>query len=118
MEVSVFTKKQIRSSLSMKKTKSKQVIKSVLASPYNNTFWYDIMYLLIYLLFILFLNRPELDNQTELRSILEKHLPCVKALKVKIPFNEIKAVPKEKRKEFRQKFAQKVGIEVPKSPEK
>lgn len=40
MEIQTLTKRQLKSTLSEKKFKSKDVIKNILSTPYKSTFWY------------------------------------------------------------------------------
>lgn len=102
MEVPTLTKKQIKSTLSMKKTKAKQVIKNVLPSPYSNTFW------------------PELsvEDEIKLNNILEKNLPRIKGEKINVPWKDLKNIPKADRKNFRKEYTERLNTKQPESPDR
>jgi ribosomal protein L7Ae-like RNA K-turn-binding protein len=94
MEVPTITKKQAKKALSNKKKKT-EVIKNVLAKPYQK-YWP--------------LLTPEDNNQ--LKETLEKLLPRLKNDKINIHYNEISRIPRDERKKFREGFSKHVPVEV------
>jgi hypothetical protein len=94
MEVPTITKKQAKKALSNKKKKA-EVIKNVLAKPYQK-YWP--------------LLTPEDNNQ--LKETLEELLPRLKNDKINIHYNEISRIPRDERKKFREGFSKQVPVEV------
>ncbi|EFA08514.1 uncharacterized protein LOC103313796 [Tribolium castaneum] len=87
MATPTISKKDLQKTLSAKKKKKAEVIKNVLAKPYQN-YW------------------PVLNSEDNfnLREALRKFLPRLKHDKVNIPYKDIKAIPREERKKFRENY--------------
>ncbi|CAH1116199.1 unnamed protein product [Phaedon cochleariae] len=92
MDTPVLNKKQQKASLSAKKNRPKETIKNVLATPFNNNFWPEI---------------SQHDNKV-LHKVLMANLPQIKEVKVNVPWNELKDIPKSDRKEFRAHYSKKM----------
>lgn len=98
-EAPVLSKKQQNQSLSAKKTKTKTCIKNVLATPFKKSHWPCICE----------------DHYNSLKAVLEEDLPRLVPEKVKISWKEMKHVPRNERKKFRQECLQKQIAEREKS---
>ncbi|XP_028128495.1 uncharacterized protein LOC114324822 [Diabrotica virgifera virgifera] len=99
METPVLTKKQLKSTLSAKKQRPKETIKNVLALPFNNNYWPEVS--------------PE--DQKELKDLIIQHMPMIRDKQIKVPWKELKTVPKANRKSFRKEYNEKLlGPQPPK----
>ncbi|XP_072387239.1 uncharacterized protein [Diabrotica undecimpunctata] len=92
METPVLTKKQLKSSLSAKKQRPKETIKNVLALPFNNNFWPEV----------------SAEDQKELKDRIIQHMPVIRDKQIKVPWKELKTVPKANRKAFRKEYNEKL----------
>ncbi|KAL1494068.1 hypothetical protein ABEB36_009725 [Hypothenemus hampei] len=93
-EAPVLTKAQQKNSLRAKKTKTKAVVRNVLASPYSK-YWPKIT----------------AEEATTLREILTNNLPKIVVSMEKIPWKEYKKISKSKRKPQNQKNDQELIAE-------
>ncbi|XP_066140513.1 uncharacterized protein [Euwallacea fornicatus] len=83
----ILTKKQQKSSLGSKKIKSKENIRNVLASPYCK-YWPVI----------------SAEDSEYIHSILLEQLPKLVNNRIKVPWLELKKIPKSDRKAYRNKY--------------
>ncbi|KAJ8927576.1 hypothetical protein NQ314_019941 [Rhamnusium bicolor] len=96
METPTLNKKQQKSTLSAKKTKTKENIKNVVATPYDNSYWPQI---------------SQEDHNT-LEQILENNLPKIKNEKINIPWEKLKGTPKPERKKLRLEYVKNIQPEI------